>query len=58
MNILTKFGSNWPIGLRDNQNAKAYDEQRWRRRTQSDDNTPHDPLGKMMLKKERKQHTQ
>jgi hypothetical protein len=53
MNIPTKLGSNWPIGLRDNQNAKAYDEQRWRRRTQSDDNTPHDPLGQLMLKKER-----
>ena len=28
MNIPTKFGSNWPIGVRDNQHAKAYDEQR------------------------------
>jgi hypothetical protein len=28
MNIPTKFGSYWHIGFRDNQNAKAYDEQR------------------------------
>jgi hypothetical protein len=28
MNIPTKFGSNWPTGFRDNQHAKAYDEQR------------------------------
>jgi len=58
MNIPTKFGFNWPIGFRDNQNAKVYVEQRIRRRTQSDDNTPHDPLGQMRLKKERNQHTQ
>ena len=46
LNILTKFGSNWPSGFREEDwNVKVYGRRPgW---TQNDDNTSHDHLGHM-----------